>query len=183
MDAPLIVVTMGVSGCGKSTVGARLAQAWGVPFVEGDDLHSPANVARMAAGLALTDEDRREWLQSLAARIAQARRAGQGLVLSCSALKRIYRDVLRAAAPDLVFVHLHGDRGLLQARMAARPGHYMPVALLDSQFAILEPPGADERALSFEVTQPPDAIVDSVRDRLGAAATALPTEHRPSPSP
>jgi gluconokinase len=168
MNAPLIVVTMGVSGCGKSTVGAGLARAWGVPFVEGDDLHSPANVARMAAGLALTDEDRREWLQSLAARIAQARRAGQGLVVSCSALKRIYRDVLRAAVPDLVFVHLRGDRGLLQARMAARPGHYMPVALLDSQFAILEPPGVDERALDYEVTLAPDAIVDAVRARLGA---------------
>lgn len=179
MDVPLIVVTMGVSGCGKSTVGARLARAWDVPFVEGDDLHSPANVARMAAGLPLTDEDRRDWLQSLAVRIGQARRAGQGLVVSCSALKRAYRDVLRTAATDLVFVHLKGDRRLLQERMAARTDHYMPVALLDSQFAILEPPSPDERALEFDVTLAPDAIVDAIRTRLDAPR-ALPSGASPA---
>ena len=156
---PDIFVVMGVSGCGKSTVGAKLAAALGVPFLEGDGLHPARNVARMAAGFALSDEDREGWLRSLAERIGQARQARRGLVLSCSALKRSYRDILRRGAADIHFVHLHGEPALLQARMASRTGHYMPMSLLASQLETLEPPGADENAHTFDVASPPEEIV------------------------
>ncbi|MES2687360.1 MAG: gluconokinase [Pseudomonadota bacterium] len=157
-----IFVVMGVSGCGKSTVGVQLAEALKLPFLEGDVLHPESNVARMAAGVALSDEDREGWLQALAERLRQAHAAGQGLVLSCSALKRAYRDMLRSGAPGLHFVYLHGDYQLLAARMSARTGHYMPLSLLDSQLATLEPPGMDENVLSFEVAQRPEDIVAAV---------------------
>jgi gluconokinase len=153
------VVVMGVCGCGKSTVGQQLAAARGVEFAEGDLFHPPENVARMAAGVPLTDDDRKGWLMALADRLADARKAGRGLVLSCSALKRSYRDVLRRGAPDLKFVHLTGSRELLGGRMAHRPGHYMPASLLDSQLAILEPPGSDENARTFDVSRAPESIV------------------------
>ena len=152
------IVVMGVSGCGKSTVGRLLAQHLALDYLEGDDMHPPENVARMAAGVALTDADRQGWLQALADRLADARAQGQGLVLSCSALKRRYRDLLRTGAPDVRFVHLHGARELLAARMTARPGHYMPASLLDSQLATLELPGADEKVLSFDIAQSPQDI-------------------------
>ncbi len=157
-----LVVVMGVSGSGKSTIGRMLADALLVPYLEGDDVHSPENVARMRGGNALTDEQRREWLETLSARLAQARRDGQGLVVSCSALKRSYRDVLRRGAPQLRLVHLQAERALLAERSAKRQGHYMPVSLLDSQFATLEPPGADEAALTYDVGRPPADIVSSV---------------------
>ena len=157
---------MGVCGCGKSTVGQQLASARGVGFAEGDLFHPPENVARMAAGIALTDADRQGWLATLADHLAAARNAGQGLVLSCSALKRSYRDILRRGVPDVMFVHLAGTRELLAARMSRRPGHYMPASLLDSQLAILEPPGADENARTFDVADSSESIV--------AALTAAP---------
>ena len=113
-----LVVVMGVSGSGKSTIGRMLADALLVPYLEGDDVHSPENVARMRGGNALTDEQRREWLETLSARLAQARRDGQGLVVSCSALKRSYRDVLRRGAPQLRLVHLQAERALLAKRSA-----------------------------------------------------------------
>lgn len=155
---PLRIVVMGVSGCGKSTVGRLLAGHLGLDYIEGDDLHPAENVARMAAGVALTDADRQGWLQALAGRLADANAQGRGLVLSCSALKRSYRDVLRTGAPDVRFVHLHGARELLTARMHDRPGHYMPPSLLDSQLATLESPGADEQVLSFDIAQTPQDI-------------------------
>ena len=148
--APQLVV-MGVSGCGKSSVGAGLAQALGVEFVEGDLLHPPHNVALMAAGIPLGDEDRAGWLASIGQRLGRAQAAGQGLVVSCSALKRRYRDGLRAACPGLRFVYLHGPAALLRQRMAGRSGHYMPASLLDSQLATLEPPAADEQALILDI--------------------------------
>jgi len=166
-----LVVVMGVSGCGKSTVGQLLAGRMGVPFVEGDELHPPANVARMAAGIPLSDEDRLGWLQTIAARLGDAAQRGRGMVVSCSALKRSYRDVLRQGAASVRFVHLHGSADLLQQRMASRPGHYMPPSLLPSQFAILEVPDADEQALSFDATQSPEAIVDAVLQALRADAS------------
>ena len=166
---PLLVV-MGVSGCGKSTVGVQLAEALGVAFVEGDALHCAANIARMASGVALTDADRRVWLERLSERLAQARAADSGLVVACSALKRGYRDILRRGAPGLRFVHLSGTRALLTTRTALRPGHYMPASLLDSQFAILEPPGADEQCLTFDVAQAPQTIVQAVKDGLMQAS-------------
>jgi gluconokinase len=165
-----IFVIMGVSGCGKSTVGARLAEALTLPFLEGDVLHPDSNVARMAAGVALSDEDREGWLQALAERLRQAQLAGQGLVLSCSALKRAYRDILRGGAPGLRFIYLHGDQALLAARMAARTGHYMPLSLLDSQLATLEPPGLDENAIGFEVAERPEDIVAAVLARRPSSA-------------
>lgn len=159
---PAIYVVMGVSGCGKSTVGAQLAAALGMSFLEGDSLHPARNVARMAAGFALSDEDREGWLQALAGRIRQARLAGQGLVLSCSALKRSYRDILRRGAPDLQFVYLHGSPELLAARMAERTGHYMPLSLLASQLSTLEVPGEEENAQHFDVASRPEDIVARV---------------------
>ena len=161
-----IYVVMGVSGCGKSTVGVQLAAALGVRFLEGDSLHPVRNVARMAAGFALDDEDREGWLQALAERIRQARIAGKGLVLSCSALKRSYRDILREGAPDLRFLYLYGDHELLKARMAARIGHYMPMSLLASQLSTLEAPDNNENAQHFDVVRPPEDIVSSVVSAL-----------------
>jgi gluconokinase len=159
---PVIYVVMGVSGCGKSTVGAQLAATLGVSFLEGDSLHPARNVARMAAGFALSDEDREGWLQALAKRIRQARLAGQGLVLSCSALKRSYRDILRQDAPDLRFIYLHGTPELLATRMAERTGHYMPLSLLASQLSTLEVPGEEENAQHFDVAGRPEDIVARV---------------------
>lgn len=166
--APLAVVVMGVCGCGKSTVGERLARELGALFIEGDAFHPPANVARMAAGIALTDADRQGWLEALAAQLADARRAGRSVVLACSALKRRYRDVLRLGAPDLRVVHLAGDRAMLAARLAARQGHYMPASLLDSQLATLETPDPNERAVTLDAGAPTDTLVQSALTQLQA---------------
>jgi carbohydrate kinase (thermoresistant glucokinase family) len=152
-SVPLVVV-MGVSGCGKSTVGKLLARQLKAEFLEGDDLHPPRNIERMAAGIPLTDNDRRDWLLEIAQQLADARAGHHGLVVSCSALKRSYRDMLRTAASQLAFVHLHASRELLEARLTARPGHFMPSSLLDSQLQTLEPPRADERALMLDATLP-----------------------------
>jgi carbohydrate kinase (thermoresistant glucokinase family) len=160
-----IHVVMGVSACGKSTVGRALAQARGATYLDGDDFHPAENVARMAAGQPLTDADRRGWLLALSQRLAQARAAGEGVVLSCSALKHRYRDLLRQGAPDLVLVFLHGSREVLAARIAARTEHYMPASLLDSQLATLEPPQPDENALDFDVALTPRQIVDGILQR------------------
>lgn len=165
MSGPVVIV-MGVSGSGKSTLAQRLADALGVVFVEGDALHTPASIAKMAAGIPLTDEDRAGWLEALAARLAEAVTQGVGVVATCSALKRNYRDVLRTGAPALRLVYLHGDRTLLAARMSARTGHYMPASLLDSQLATLEPPQADENAIELDLAQ-------SLEDMVARAAAQL----------
>jgi len=160
-----LYVVMGVSGSGKSLIGAMLARELDIAFVEGDDLHPRENVERMAAGIPLTDDDRQGWLIAIAARLREAQRAGIGLVASCSALKRSYRDLLRSAGdPGVRFVHLKGTRALLAERMAQRRGHFMPGSLLDSQLATLEEPSPDERAWVCDITQTPHAIiVDLVR--------------------
>lgn len=155
--APLVVV-MGVSGCGKSTVGNLLARALKAEFLEGDDLHPPRNIERMAAGIALTDHDRRDWLLEIAQQLADARAGRHALVVSCSALKHSYRDMLRTAASQLAFVYLHGSRDLLEARLTARPGHFMPSSLLDSQLQTLEVPADDERAIAIDIALPPAEI-------------------------
>lgn len=160
------VVVMGVSGCGKSTVGRGMAERLGVNFVEGDALHSEQNVARMAAGIPLTDADRHGWLQAVAEQLSHATAAASGVVVSCSALKRAYRDLLRAGAPDLRFVFLHGSPALLAERMASRSGHYMPPSLLQSQLQTLEPPGRDEAAIALDIAMPPAALVDEACRRL-----------------
>ncbi len=155
-----LYVIMGVSGSGKSLVGAKLARGLDIEFVEGDGLHSPDNVKRMAAGMPLTDDDRRGWLIAIAARLREAKRAGIGLVVSCSALKRSYRDLLRSRVEaDVRFVYLAGSRALLAERLAQRRGHFMPPALLESQLSILEEPSPDERAWVCDISQAPDAIV------------------------
>jgi carbohydrate kinase (thermoresistant glucokinase family) len=155
------VVVMGVSGSGKTTIGAALADALGLPFVDGDALHPAANVAKMAAGIPLDDADRAPWLDA----VGQLLAAGP-VVVACSALKRVYRDRLRAAAPTLQLVFLDGSRDLLASRMAARPGHFMPTTLLDSQLATLERPDPDERALTVEIAAPVAAIVASLAERM-----------------
>ena len=163
-----LYVVMGVSGSGKSLIGAAFARALGVGFVEGDDYHTAANVARMASGIPLTDADRAEWLRSLAARIQKAKDSGTGLVVSCSALKRSYRDILRGAAGELQFVFLQGSRALLAERLTSRRGHYMPPSLLDSQLATLEEPLPDEHAWVCDIWESPDDIVADLMAHVSA---------------
>ena len=155
-------VVMGVSGCGKSEIGSRLAARLGVAHFEGDTDHPPANIAKMAAGIPLDDADRQGWLLLLQTRIRDAASRGAGLVLSCSALKRRYRDILRAGDPELYFAHLDGARELIAKRMQARPDHFMPVSLLDSQLRDLEPLQPDERGIRLDIAQPPRALIEQV---------------------
>jgi carbohydrate kinase (thermoresistant glucokinase family) len=160
------IVIMGVSGCGKSTLGRELAPALGVAFVEGDALHSEANVAKMRAGVPLDDRDRKPFLESVAAAIVAAR---EGVVVSCSALKRSYRDLIRARAGDVTFVWLDLERNELAARLARRHDHYMPASLLDSQLAALEPPGPDEHAIVIDGAKTTAAQVAQVLAALDEA--------------
>lgn len=152
------VVVMGVSGCGKSAVAGPLATRLGWAFGEGDTHHPPANVTKMTAGQPLTDEDRRPWLEALVAWTRERDAAGVSTVLSCSALRRRYRDVLREADPETFFVHLHADLGVLAERMRRRT-HFMPVTLLESQFATLDPLGDGELGVQIDVTPPLDEVV------------------------
>lgn len=155
-----LYVMMGVCGSGKSLIGAYLARELDIEFVEGDGLHPPDNVKRMAAGMPLTDDDRHGWLIAIAARLREAKRTGSGLVVSCSALKRSYRDLLRSLGEaDVRFVYLAGSRALLAERMANRRGHFMPPSLLDSQLSILEEPSPDEGAWVCDISEAPHAIV------------------------
>lgn len=157
------IVIMGVSGCGKSSVGAALSGALGIPYRDGDDLHPPANVAKMRAGEALTDADRWPWLDRVAGELARL----APVIVGCSALRRSYRDRIRAGAGGPVcFVHLAGSREVISARMAARSGHFMPTSLLDSQFATLEPPGPDEAAITIDIDQPMERLVADVLRQL-----------------
>lgn len=159
---------MGVSGSGKSLIGRALADALGLTFVEGDAYHPPENVERMSRGIPLTDADRAGWLRALAARIRDARIKGEGLVVTCSALKRSYRDILRAESESLRFVFLRGSRDLIAERLAGRRGHFMPPTLLDSQIATLEEPLPDEGALVFDVSGSPQDIVAALVARARA---------------
>lgn len=152
---------MGVCGSGKSLIGAAFAQALGVEFVEGDKYHPAENVKRMASGIPLTDADREGWLRALAARLREAKDAGTGLVISCSALKRSYRDILREGAP-VRFVFLDGPRALIAERLAGRRGHYMPASLLESQLMTLEKPADDEGAWVCDIRKSPEDLVASL---------------------
>jgi gluconokinase len=154
------IVVMGVAGAGKTTVARLLARRLGCALAEADDFHPPANVARMASGVPLTDEDRRPWLAAIAAWIAAQDGAGRDAVVTCSALKRAYRDVLRAASPRLLFVHLTAAPELLATRMAGRTGHFMPPSLLGSQIATLEPLDPDERGITLDAVAAPEALVE-----------------------
>lgn len=161
----LVVVLMGVSGSGKSTIGPLLAQALGGTYVEGDSFHPPANVAKMKGGTPLDDADRRPWLEAIAAAIRQWQRGPHPVVVSCSALKQSYRDLLAHGQPGLRFVWLKGDKALIAARLAARRGHFMPPSLLDSQYRILESP---KDAIVADVARPPEELVAEVVKQLRA---------------
>lgn len=165
-DQPVAIVLMGVAGSGKTTLGLALAERFGLTFYDADDFHPPANVAKMSAGIPLNDEDRAPWLARLAELLRDSLAEGCSVALACSALKRRYRDRLREGCPSILFVHQVGDRSMIAERMKHRPGHYMPPSLLDSQFAALELPGADENVLTLDGTEPPAALADRVAARL-----------------
>src|SRR5918997_348280 len=166
--APTCIVVMGVSGSGKSTVAAGLVERLGWEFAEGDDFHPPANVAKMRSGQPLDDDDRRPWLGALADWIGERERAGRSVVVTCSALKRSYRDLLRNGHPSVWFAHVTVDPDLLRERVAGRTGHYMPVSLLESQLAALEPLEDDEPGASISGAGAPGVVVDEALAVLGS---------------
>jgi len=171
MASPIVV--MGVSGSGKSTVGAALAQRLRVPFADADDFHPPANIAKMTAGHPLDDNDRFPWLEAIGDWLAQ--QCSSGGVMSCSALRRKYRDQLRRHCPDVEFLHLSGTPEVIGRRQASRPGHFMPASLLASQFETLEPLESDERGTTIDVDQNIDSIVEAYVTH-GAVSTTRTTE-------
>lgn len=173
MSAPHVVVVMGVSGTGKSTVGRLLAAELAVPYADADDFHPPANIAKMSAGIPLDDADRAPWLDAIGDWLGA--HADTGGVVGCSALKRAYRDRLRRAAPDAITVHLAGDRALIAERLHERTGHFMPETLLDSQFADLQPLEPDEAGVSLDITPGPSVLTT----RAVAALRRLETPHHP----
>jgi len=158
----MVVIVIGVSGSGKSYLAQRLAQATSWPFAEGDDYHSDANKAKMAARIPLTDEDRAPWLAALHARLFDWHQHHQSGILTCSALKAAYRETLAAGIPELRFVWLDPSRAILEERVAHRPGHYMPAALLDSQLATLEAPAPSEHVLRLDGTEPIDQAIPTI---------------------
>lgn len=165
---PTPIVVMGVSGSGKSTVGAALAQRLRVPFADADDFHPPANIEKMSAGHPLDDTDRVPWLEAIGEWLA---RHGDGGVMSCSALKRAYRDQLRRHCAEIEFLHLEGSVETIGRRQASRPGHFMPASLLQSQFQTLEPLEPDERGVAIDVDQSIDSIIESYVNTTDSRAT------------
>jgi gluconokinase len=163
---PVIAIVMGVSGSGKTTVAALLAAALGCQFQEGDDLHPAKNVEKMHGGTPLTDADRMPWLHKIAEEIDSWRARGESGVLTCSALKRSYRDIIIGDRPDVTLVYLKGSYDLIRRRMTARHEHFMPVALLDSQFAALQEPGPDERPITVDVGNRPTEIAAEIVHQL-----------------
>jgi gluconokinase len=161
-----IAVVMGVSGSGKTTVAQGLAEAEGWTLLEGDSFHPPANVAKMKSGTPLTDEDRWPWLRAIAAAIDEYRARGESAVVACSALRRAYRDILIDGRNDVRLVYLRGSHALIADRMKARKGHFMPAALLDSQFRTLEEPGPDEHPITVGIDAAPADIVGKIREGL-----------------
>lgn len=165
MPGSPVLVLMGVSGCGKSTVAGVLAGHLGWDLAEGDDMHPAANIAKMSAGIPLEDEDRWPWLARVAEWIRARTASARPGIVTCSALKRSYRDVLRA--PEVVFVYLAGSRELIAQRLTVRHGHFMPISLLDSQFAILEPPRSDERAITVDISGSPSDEASQILEAIG----------------
>lgn len=164
------VIVMGVTSCGKTSVGKGLAEELGCPFIEGDRLHPAANIAKMSAGIPLKDDDRWPWLEIIGRAMKAECDKGHGVVASCSALKKSYRQKLaEAAGRPIAFIFLHGSRELLAARMAERKGHFMPISLLDSQLATIEIPGPDENALHLDVVLPVDELVARAKTYLTVA--------------
>ncbi len=161
-----VIVVMGVSAAGKTSVGRAIAERLGLEFRDADDLHPAENVTKMAAGTPLTDADRWPWLDRVGERLAEGAASGDGVVMACSALRRTYREALRHAAPSTVFVHLTASREVLEARISGRNNHFMPSTLLDSQLATLEPLGADESGIVVDVAPPIERIADEVMRSL-----------------
>lgn len=157
------VIVMGVSGCGKSTVGKQLGETLGLVFKDGDDMHPAANIEKMSAGHALNDADRWPWLEAIG---QWMQGQTEGAIVGCSALKRSYRDRIRTHAPDTVFVHLHGSYELLMERIQNRAGHFMPVSLLQSQFETLEELGEDESGIVLDVAQSPAELTAEAAEYL-----------------
>ncbi|HSL75783.1 MAG TPA: gluconokinase [Candidatus Limnocylindrales bacterium] len=176
------ILVMGVAGSGKSTIARALAERLGFEMIEGDDLHPPANVEKMRAGIPLTDDDRRPWLEKLALLLADRHDRGEATVLACSALKRSYRDILRSAIqPDEPFVvELDADPVTIRERMAARSGHFMPTSLLESQLATLEPLQADERGVIVESGRPPAEVVAAAAAALREADDPIDARYPPA---
>jgi gluconokinase len=171
------IVVMGVCGTGKSSVGALLAERLGATFLEGDSFHSSENVAAMASGKPLTDAMREPWLRAISDEMHRLSAAGQDTVVTCSALKKAYRDTLRTGAHDVVFVYLSGERATILDRMTSRPGHFMPASLLDSQLATLEVPSKDERAIEVSIDQPLEAMVEVVVRDIERSNLPDPAKH------
>jgi carbohydrate kinase (thermoresistant glucokinase family) len=172
----MIVVMMGVCGCGKTSVGQRIAARMGCRFIEGDDLHSVENQEKMASGTPLTDDDRWPWLDSIAAEMRALDQAGESAVIACSALRQAYRDRLRRSGADVRFVHLTGDVDVIRERMGMRRGHYMPLSLLDSQLATLEPARADEILHEIDVNGSVDRIAEvAIAALFGTPGTEAPS--------
>lgn len=169
---PRALVVMGVSGCGKTTVASLIAARLGWEMEEGDRLHPPENVEKMRAGVALTDADRWPWLDRIGRLLAQAGKEGRPVVVTCSALKRAYRERLQAARPDLGFVYLKGSKEMFAARIAARRHEYMPASLLDSQFSALEEPGPDEPAVAVAAALPPEEEAEAAIAALGLSESS-----------
>jgi gluconokinase len=167
---PVVLVVMGVSGCGKTTVAAILAGRLNWPFEEGDGLHPQSNIDKMHAGHPLNDDDRGPWLEKVAEWVEERLDAGENGIITCSALKRSYRHLISRRGSGVEFVYLHGSRDLIAARLTARHGHFMPPTLLDSQFADLQEPAADEAAIRVDVGPAPSTIAQTIIDTLGLSA-------------
>jgi gluconokinase len=177
---PCALVVMGVSGSGKTTVADNLSERVGWDFEDGDIFHPASNVAKMSAGQPLTDEDRWPWLQAIADEIDRVCEAGQQVVIACSALKRVYRDILVHGRSDVRIVYLKGTQELIAGRLVARKGHFMPPGLLESQFKTLEPPERNENPVTVSIDASVDAIVDDIIRQLGLhpADTSTPRRNR-----
>jgi gluconokinase len=180
IQMPCVLIVMGVSGSGKSTIGEMLAARLGWTYEDGDRFHPASNVAKMSAGQPLTDEDRWPWLRAIADEIDRVCEAGRHAVIACSALKRIYRDVLVHGRNDVRIIYLDGTEALIASRLARRKGHFMPLGLLASQFKTLEPPGEGENPLTVSIDAPVEAIVDDIIGQLRQtpAASSAPRRNR-----
>ena len=168
---PCALIVMGVSGSGKTTIGKKLAARLGWPYEDADQFHPASNIAKMSAGHPLTDEDRWPWLKAIAAEIDRVSDAGGHVVIGCSALRRVYRDILIHDRNDVRLVYLEGTQALIAARIGRRKGHFMPPGLLTSQFNALEPPTSDERPLKVSIDTPVKALVDDILRQLKSSCT------------
>ena len=170
-EQPQVIVLMGVSGCGKSTIGTELSRVLGWPFRDADSFHPPANIEKMSQSIALTDDDRWPWLDAIGGWIGERLGSAQPGIVSCSALKRAYRTRIGAKRQGVRLVYLLGSQDMIASRLAARTDHFMPADLLASQFAVLEEPGPEEKALVVGIAMPPSFMAGSIVEKLGISGT------------